>query len=119
MDPETARFWRWHAAEELEHKAVAFDVLQEVGGGYLLRVVSAVAAVLLLAPTVDRMFRRMLKADPQDVTPEMRRGARDLNRKLWKPQLRMLAQYFKPGFHPWQCDDEPHLRGWYASAGGA
>jgi predicted metal-dependent hydrolase len=24
---ETARMWRWHAAEEIEHKAVAFDTL--------------------------------------------------------------------------------------------
>jgi predicted metal-dependent hydrolase len=119
MHPELARFWRWHAAEELEHKAVAFDVFRAVGGGYLLRVFSALTAVLLLTPPLIRRVRRMEKQDPREVTKEMRRSARELNQRLWRPQLRMLAQYFKPGFHPWNCDDEPYLRQWYASADGA
>jgi hypothetical protein len=116
MHPELARFWRWHAAEELEHKAVAFDVFRAVGGGYFLRIFSALAAVLLLTPPLVRMVRRMEKQDPREVTDEMRRSARELNGKLWRPQLRMLGQYFKPGFHPWNCDDEPYLKQWYASA---
>lgn len=29
--------WRWHAAEETEHNAVAFDLYRAVGGGYGLR----------------------------------------------------------------------------------
>jgi predicted metal-dependent hydrolase len=28
--PDIERMWRWHAMEELEHKAVAFDVFREV-----------------------------------------------------------------------------------------
>jgi len=115
MHPEMARFWRWHAVEELEHKAVAFDLLREVGGGYLLRVFSAIAAVALLAFPFDRMVRRMIRDAGEPITKEMRREARALNRKIGGAQLRMLGQYFKPGFHPWDCDDEPHLRGWYAS----
>ena len=40
--PEAARLWRWHAMEEIEHKAVAFDTfVATVKGGpvgrYLLR----------------------------------------------------------------------------------
>jgi len=115
MHPEMARFWRWHAVEELEHKAVAFDLFRAIGGGYLLRVFSAIAAVVLLALPFDRMVRRMVKQAGQPITPEMRKEARDLNRKIAGAQLRMLAKYFKPSFHPWDCDDEPHLRAWYAS----
>src|SRR5713101_745711 len=32
-DPRLSAIWRWHAIEETEHKAVAYDVYQEVTGG--------------------------------------------------------------------------------------
>jgi predicted metal-dependent hydrolase len=115
MPPEMDRFWRWHAAEELEHKAVAFDLFSQVGGGYLLRVFSAVAALLLLALPFDRIVRRMMKDAGTEVSPEMRAQARGINRKIMGPQLRMIGQYFKPGFHPWSFDDGQYLTQWYAS----
>jgi len=115
MPPEMEGFWRWHAAEELEHKAVAFDLFRQVGGGYFLRVFSAVAALLLLALPLSRIARRMMKDDGTKVTHEMRAQAKSINQKLVGPQLRMIAQYFKPGFHPWSFDDEKYLTEWYAS----
>lgn len=115
MHPEMLRFWRWHAAEEIEHKAVAFDVYREIGGGYLLRVASALAAVLLLAGPFVACVRRMLRDDPTPITGEMRTQARALHRKAMQPQLRMLAAYFFPGFHPWRLRDEPYLTEWYAA----
>ena len=116
MHLEALRFWRWHAVEELEHKAVAFDLFRSVGGGYLLRIFSAIAALLLLARPFDKIARRMLKNDPTEITPEIRERARELNREMMGPQLRMIARYFRPGFHPWQGEDEKYLEGWYDSA---
>ncbi|MBW2244180.1 MAG: metal-dependent hydrolase [Deltaproteobacteria bacterium] len=37
MDPRMAQLWEWHALEEAEHKAVAFDVLMQVAPGLGLR----------------------------------------------------------------------------------
>ncbi len=116
MHPEMLRFWRWHAAEEIEHKAVAFDLYREIGGGYLLRVVSAILTVLLLAFPFARITRRMMRNDPTVITEEMRGQARELNRIAMRPQLRMIAAYFAPGFHPWKCHDEAYLFAWYASS---
>lgn len=116
IHPEALRFWRWHAAEELEHKAVAFDVFQLVGGGYVTRVLSALAALVLLSLPFDRSMRRMMKDDRNPITAEHRAQARAINRKLMGPQLRMIARYFKPGFHPWQQDDATLLKDWYATA---
>lgn len=116
MHPEMLRFWRWHAVEEMEHKAVAFDLYQEIGGGYLLRVVSALAAILLLAFPFARIARRMMRDDPNPITDAERQQARELNRKVMAPQLRMIAAYFKPGFHPWKFRDEAYLSEWYASS---
>jgi len=118
MHPEMVRFWRWHAVEELEHKAVAFDLFRAVGGGYFLRIFSAIAAILLLAFPFDRIARRMMREDGNPITPEARQQARELNRKIAGPQLRMIGQYFKPGFHPWNFDDEKYLAEWYASPEG-
>jgi predicted metal-dependent hydrolase len=115
MHPEALRFWRWHAAEELEHKAVAFDLFRAIGGGYGLRVLSALAATALLLVPFYRLFLRMLNEDPRPVTKAMRREARDLNRKIAGPQLRLLAHYFRPGFHPWQEHDQRYLQEWYAT----
>lgn len=36
-EPRMATVWRWHAAEETEHRAVAFDLYQAVGGNYAWR----------------------------------------------------------------------------------
>jgi len=115
MHPEMLRFWRWHAAEELEHKAVAFDLYHEIGGGYLLRITSALAAFGVLAVAFVRIGRRMMHDDPNVITDAMREEARALNRKVMGPQLRMIADYFKPSFHPWQYRDEECLAAWYGS----
>lgn len=116
MHPEALRFWRWHAVEELEHKAVAFDLFRDVGGGYLLRVFSAVTAVLLLARPFDRIARRILRQSGRRVTAEDRRAARRLHAKVIPAQLRIVARYFLPGFHPNDVDDRRHLAEWYAAA---
>ena len=116
IHPEMLRFWRWHAAEELEHKAVAFDLFKAIGGGYLLRVCCAIAAILLLTGPFIKIARRMLRDDPTAITPENRQQTRELNRAVAGPELRMIAAYFKPGFHPWQYDDAKYLSQWYDSA---
>ncbi len=116
MHPDMVRFWRWHAVEELEHKAVAFDVFTKVGGGYLLRVLSVIATLLFLARPFDKIARRMIREDPTEITSEIRKGARAFQRVALAPQLRFLLDYFRPGFHPMDFDDTKHINGWYESA---
>jgi hypothetical protein len=119
--PEMAALWRWHAIEETEHKAVAFDVYQSVVGkgilAYLRRcvimLITSVQFIWQTNYTVYRLvkhdglhrdwkgWRRMLRF--QYVSP----GAM---RKIVLPWLR----YFKPGFHPWQHDNRHHVERWKA-----
>src|SRR3546814_7851182 len=42
VDPEMAQLFLWHAAEEIEHRHVAYDVYQHIGGGYVRRVAAMV-----------------------------------------------------------------------------
>jgi predicted metal-dependent hydrolase len=115
MDPQMLEFWRWHAAEELEHKSVAFDLFARVGGGYVTRMVSMLTAVLLLAVPMLRITRGMMLDDPHESTRAERKEAAAFQRKILRRQAGMLLAYFKPSFHPWQIDDTAMLEDWYSS----
>ncbi|MFP5441115.1 MAG: metal-dependent hydrolase [Gammaproteobacteria bacterium] len=49
-DPEMIKLWQWHALEELEHKAVAYDVYELVGNSQRERAVAAAAVAVALVP---------------------------------------------------------------------
>src|SRR5699024_3831627 len=49
MDPRMAPVWAWHAVEESEHKAVAFDVYKAIGGSEFVRL-SEMAMVSVMFP---------------------------------------------------------------------
>ncbi len=53
----------------------------------------------------------MIKNDPNEITDEMRQQTREINRQVMAPQLRMIGEYFKPGFHPWKCKSSTVPRG--------
>ena len=112
---EALRFWRWHAAEELEHKAVAFDLLRRVGGGWGTRMLSLVVGLLFFGPGFTRAALRMIREDPEPTTDAIRDEARALNQQAGRIQQPLLLAYLKPGFHPWNLDDRPHLAEFYAS----
>lgn len=119
MDPQMLEFWRWHAAEELEHKAVAFDLFQKVGGGYPTRVLSAVVAVLTLSVPLLRIATGMMKEDPHVPTRRERKEAAAYQRMMLRRQAPLLLAYLRPGFHPWHIDDTGMLRDWYRSTDAA
>lgn len=101
----------WHAAEELEHRAVAFDVLQAVYPSYVLRVFAFGVASLSLSVWIAlgmRLFITQSKTPGRRVFEDFRRAD-----KLY-PLTRLLGNvlaYVRPGFHPSQgAELEPALR---------
>lgn len=116
-EPHYAALWRWHALEETEHKAVAFDVYQAtVGGGlrgYLRRCVA-----LLLSSTLFLIFASaiqvgMLYRERQLFKP--RAGLSAINFLWGRPGVlrRILLDWFdflRPGFHPWDHDNSEKLQ---------
>lgn len=63
LPPTYVSFLRWHAAEEIEHKSVAFNVYQSIGGGYFTRVSMMVIAFAAFYKSVISYMRYFLKAD--------------------------------------------------------
>jgi predicted metal-dependent hydrolase len=100
--------WTWHAIEELDHKAVAFDVFRAAGGGYFLRVVVMIFATIGFVTKVAQMHVRLLEAERQ--LGNLGSIARGLW-KWWGPRghfTRLIPgylRYYRPDFHPWQQDD--------------
>jgi len=118
--PEEYELWMWHAVEETEHKAVAFDVLKAVSSKpvfYLNRVRALVMTTIFFNINLFFHLRDLLKADGLQWSP--RAWAR-LFRYLWVepgPLRRSIPAYldwFRPSFHPWQHDNRDLVAAWKA-----
>ena len=62
-DPEMIKIWQWHALEELEHKAVAYDVYELIGNSHGERIAAAAASVVVLIPMMGVTWAWMLAKD--------------------------------------------------------
>jgi predicted metal-dependent hydrolase len=119
-DEEMAALWRWHAAEENEHKSVAFDVYRRAGGNYFQRATVMLIATVVFWSLVSIHQLRLMRAD----------GCL-FSFKEWRSLFAFLfiepgamrglfgkyLQYFRPGFHPSQIDDPEALDAWRRNAG--
>ncbi|RZI80069.1 MAG: metal-dependent hydrolase [Rubrivivax sp.] len=115
MEPTMRAVWQWHAAEESEHKAVAMDTYNAVGGGYLMRVGLFLFITLEFNVWVLVQTCKMLRRDGALFKLSTWRSALGfwLGREgvLWHTLPHWLA-YFKPSFHPWQHDNQALLERW-------
>lgn len=113
--PKMAALWRWHAAEENEHKSVAFDVFRAVGGSWLERCFSMVLATVTFWAKVFEHQVRLMRAD----------GILFSAREWWAlfrflfvdpgGMQRLFVPYFhyyRPTFHPAEHDTGPLVERW-------
>ncbi|MEZ4328442.1 MAG: metal-dependent hydrolase [Polyangiales bacterium] len=112
MSPEAATMWCWHAIEEIEHRAVAFDVYKQVvdDEALRLRTMRHVTVVFIL---VNLVRTAMLLRTSGHLT-NVRAIAKGLD-VLWaRPGLlrRLLPQYlayYRADFHPSQHDNSAQV----------
>lgn len=103
--PESIRFgawdqmWAWHAAEEIEHRNVAFDAYDAIAGSYVYRVVGSMRCQWHFQRYVGRLQRVLLGALGHPV----RRHAPGWWRQARGPYLRT----FLPGYRPGALEPEP------------
>lgn len=115
MDESVRPLWMWHAIEETEHKAVAFDLYEDVSGDYKMRVRAFLSGSLGLTIFASVFTWRFLKQDGMHRRPwKLVPGALTLGSLL----LKIAPDYFdylRPGFHPWD-DDNSELIAQYKAA---
>jgi uncharacterized protein len=104
--PRMRALYFWHAVEEVEHKAVAWDVYERVArGGWLRRVLAQFWMTLTVLLNVSVIVTYMLYRD--GLLFDLPTWRRSLPR-LWGRHgffTRMIRPYlrgFGRGFHPWQ-----------------
>lgn len=103
-DPTMKALYEWHCAEELDHKAVAFDALQAVDDSYLLRIEGMILATILL-----------FGFSTAGVVTQMIQDRNIFNTKIWneignfffgkdfrmsEKSITAFIEYFDVNFHP-------------------
>lgn len=114
-DNEVRNLFLWHALEESEHKAVAFDVYKAVGGGERLRrwtmnamrfgFVVGMAAQVAIGLLLDRETYRRGKLRR---SWKKFRKSPIVRRELWD----QLKDYNRPDFHPDDRDATELVEQW-------
>jgi len=115
MDPRMAALWRWHALEEAEHKAVAFDVLRRVAPSYLLRVLALVVNCMSLFVEILVRTGYMLWVDGELGRRQSWSDGRKFlfgSEGLLRGMGREFRAWFRRDFHPSQIDDGPLIAEW-------
>lgn len=106
---ETMRpLWVWHAIEETEHKAVAYDVFNHASGTYAERTFYLAFSTAALGVMASYFTTRMMLNDRKNFS------LKDSALGLWRmwgkngtfsSLIPTWLEYFKPGFHPWDHDN--------------
>jgi len=107
----------WHALEESEHKAVAFDVYRAAGGPEWLRIwIMRSVTVMFLAEVIGHTALSMLRdrATYHPVTLVRSLLALRHSPFLGRDVLQRLRSYNKKGFHPDDWDASELIERWRA-----
>jgi predicted metal-dependent hydrolase len=108
-DPEPVDLWKWHLAEEHEHRTVAHEVYHALFGknklaAYIYRVWAFVYAVRHIRSHQERVTERLLKKDRRGMTPEqvaaskarVAKVRKTMNRRAWEHLRDIFSPFYDP-----------------------
>ena len=120
--PGVEQMWRWHAMEETEHKAVAYDVFLHVTRHwsplqrYFRRTLAMALISYFFTRNIIHFASRLLETDGYSYK-DAQKAVRQF---VWnKPGLftrgwKTYFAWYRPGFHPWDHDNRALVEGWRA-----
>jgi len=113
--PTYAALWRWHAVEETEHKGVAYDLYQAIGGGYFRRVFEmALTTFFFTRDLVSRQAHMIRRDGKLGDLGMLWRGFKYLwlSPGIFLPMIPFYFRYYSPWFHPWQHNNTDVIEAW-------
>ncbi len=110
---ESARLWKWHALEELEHKGVAYDTFLAVTrdlSGFERWKFRSLVLLLVSWSFVSERVAFMREFFVQDGINKPTIWLRTfwyllIYPGIFRQMFPAWLSFFRPGFHPWQHDD--------------
>lgn len=119
-DPRVRAMYAWHSIEEVEHKAVIYDVLVKVAKPAYLRRAPAILGVSfgfnLYSLIVTNALLKLDGFGRWQRLKMMSKGWWWLFKPaadgLYWPVRGLWAQYFKRDFHPWQMAEDESYKVW-------
>ena len=108
QNPEIQAFIEWHLIEEVEHKSVAFDIMQALGTTEEQRIAALGTLHQLLAPLIGLSLLASLATDPAAWNPlNVARSLQWIRANATFGQQRFMdaiRQWNRVGFHPDERD---------------
>lgn len=104
-DPRMRDLMEWHFAEEIEHRRVAFDLLQAMAPRYAVRALGFVLTVGLFYSLMAGQAMALLAQDGilwRKKTWAQIRAHLGTKHRMLRRTLGHLIDYLRPGFHPSQ-----------------
>jgi predicted metal-dependent hydrolase len=103
-DSRVVDLWKWHLAEEFEHRSVCYEVHYALGSGYFARIGGFLYAMRHLGAYGKRVAEYLMSVDRETMTPDdrarSRRAAKRYNRRFlrfaWPRLLAVLSPFYNP-----------------------
>lgn len=116
LDEDAVKLWVWHAIEEIEHRAVAFDVYQHVYGDDQIRRMIMRSVTTGFASLTFYSATRLFLQDKKKSLPKL--GGNVLGvyllAKMFVQLLPEYLSYYKKAFHPSDIDYTDIVAYWKA-----
>lgn len=102
-DAEMIKLWQWHALEELEHKAVAYDVYELAGNSRSERIAAGAAVAVTLVPAAIASWAWLVIQEGKATDlKDVRKGVRLLLGRggFVSRILPKMSLFWRKGYHP-------------------
>jgi uncharacterized protein len=117
--PEMQALWRWHSAEESEHRSLAFDLYTALGGNYRNRIICYFHAVFWFsietaAQTTHNLWRDKTLFKASTLWSFLKHEFHPTRGMAWA-MARPMWLFMRRDFHPWHNQSAVPAQNWLSS----